>query len=554
MSILALCPSRGRPAQARECLESFTATRRDSGSRIVFLVDTDDPTREDYPAEHTHLQQPTGCMGGALRLGTDPAVLLDATSVGMVGDDNRFRSEGWDLALDGWLAEHPGIAYGDDGFQHERLPTAWWMSRAVVDEFGLADAGLKHFYMDNWAKELGEGAECLGYLPEVFIEHLHPLAGKAKDDAIYGRSRRWIASDKSTFVRWQRGTRRRDVARLRRLLGKTEGRRVFADWHHPALWESLSILFEDRFGWELYSPHGQEWTQHGWRLEGATPGWTAHDYLDQPATLQGGHHLIQGAEYPDRPRKAVTWAQAHELQWDYVLCSVQQHQRPFTMLARRWGVPLIHQVGNARHAIDPGIRSALILASAEVRARNQRVLRWHQEFDLKLFGYAEPTNPLAVTSLMLRLDTTSCDYGWMVGAKGVRWAAYGGTAPGEPGYLAPMTRVADTLRATGWVWHDKRIGDGYGHVLYTAASMGRPLIGHASHYAGLLGAPLWQDMSTCIDLDRHEPEEALRLLRAIAADPAWYRDLTERTAEAFLQLVDFDAEAEAIREALDSMP
>ena len=35
MSILALCPSRGRPQAARETLASFEATRRDKGSRIV---------------------------------------------------------------------------------------------------------------------------------------------------------------------------------------------------------------------------------------------------------------------------------------------------------------------------------------------------------------------------------------------------------------------------------------------------------------------------------------------------------------------------------------
>jgi hypothetical protein len=113
-----------------------------------------------------------------------------------------------------------------------------------------------------------------------------------------------------------------------------------------------------------------------------------------------------------------------------------------------------------------------------------------------------------------------------------------------------MSKVAERLAATGWVWHDKRIGDGYGHVIHNAAAMGRPLIGHASHYKGLAGEPLWRDLDTCIDLDRHQPADVLRLMRAIKADRDWYREITCRTRATFESLVDFDAEAERIRTIL----
>ena len=43
--------------------------------------------------------------------------------------------------------------------------------------------------------------------------------------------------------------------------------RVFADYHHSALYESLRLLFEERLDWKLYKPIGTEWYANGyWKL------------------------------------------------------------------------------------------------------------------------------------------------------------------------------------------------------------------------------------------------------------------------------------------------
>jgi hypothetical protein len=550
MSTLALCPSRGRPGAAHETLRSFLATRKDPGSRLVFVVDRDDPFLAEYPADHLHVVEPKGCMGAALTTaGRDKALLADATSVGMAGDDNRFRTPGWDLVLDGWLSENIGVAYGDDGFQHERLPTSWWVSRPLLDEFGIVDPGLRHFYMDNWWKSLAEGAGCLRYFPDISIEHLHPLAGKAEDDAIYRRSRANVAHDRSYFGRWERLTRPGDVRRARAVIDRDRPRRVLADWHHPALWESLSILFEDRFRWELYSPIGAEWMGHGWTFSNGTPGWTAEDYLVFPdAEVTGDHFERTEREYPERPRKMVTWEQAQDMRWDFVLASVPVHQRAFAQLARRFGGRFIHQVGNARHPVDRSIPQ-VVLASANVRGV-RGAITYHQEFSRALFASRPPAPHRGVPrvrSFMLRLDSTSGPFDWL--ADTVEWTDHGGADPRNGHYLAPMAKVANEMAGADWIWHDKRIGDGYGHVLHNAAAIGRPLIGHASHYRGLLGEPLWRDLETCIDLDRHPPERAVRLVRAITADPEWHAAMCAEMAATFVRTVNFDQEADAIRAA-----
>jgi hypothetical protein len=551
MSLLAIVPSRGRPAAARECLASFEEMRRDPKSRLIFVVDADDRTRRDYPRGHTHLVSGHGSMGSSLHAAaTDQELLADATTVGMAGDDNRFRTPGFDVTLDEYLTANIGIAYGDDGFQHEKLPTCWWLSRPIVNKFGLAHPELRHFYMDNYWLELGQSTGSLRYFPDVLIEHLHPLAHKATWDAVYTRGHTHAAHDKRWFRDWQREGKRHDVARLKGILGTAGPRRILADWHHPALWESLSILFEERFGWELYSPLGIEWTDHGWTFEHTSIGWGPADFLEFPDAVQvGDHYERTEPEYPARPRKMVTVAQAETMRWDFVLASVSVHQRPFERLARRYGARLIHQVGNAKHAVDRNVR-AVVLASSAAAPRAPNVIPYHQEFDRSLFSDTPAKNLDAVTSLMLRLDSTSGDWRWMAEAAGVNWLDIGGADPRDRHYLAPMTKVADRIRNAGWIWHDKKIGDGYGHVLHNAAAMGRPLIGHASHYSGQLGEPFWRDLETCIDLDRHPPERALRLFRAINADPDWHRAISDELVATFDRLIDFDAEAERIHAAL----
>lgn len=559
MPVLALCPTRGRPNAAAATLASFQATAVDPASRLVFIVDADDPELEAYrliPDAVLHVIAPTGTMGGALTVaGRDQGLLGDASSVGMIGDDNRFRTRAWDVILDSWLVDHGGLAYGDDGFQHERLPTSWWIARPWVDAFGIVWPELRHYWMDNWWLELGRGAGAVRYFPDVSIEHLHPLAGKASADAIYQRGELNGRGDQQRFQAWLHNGRRADVARAVAILGRSVPRRVLADWHHPALWESLSILFEDRLGWQLYATGGRDWTKRGWSIGFDAIGWDPARYLEPPGMVDRGTHLEAiDREYPDRPRKLVTVEQAESQAWDVVLASVPGHQQPFAQLARRVGATFVHQIGNARHPIDRSIPQ-IVLASALLPRQpgpRSRVIPYHQEFSRELFAPSPaPADRLAVSSLMLRLDTTSGPFDWIAAADGVTWRAPGGRNPDDGAYLAPMAKVADVLRSSAWIWHDKLIGDGYGHVLWNAMAVGRPLIGHRSHYAGLLGEPLFADLETAIDLDRHGPRDALRLIRAIAADPEWYAELVARCQAKFAELVDFDAEADRIAAALD---
>jgi hypothetical protein len=514
----------------------------------VFLVDDTDPTRHDYPPEYTHIVRSRGSFGGALAQ-VSP-VLGDATAIGVIGDDNRFRTQGWDRLLGDWLTSHVGIAYGTDGHWGEELPTAWWLSRPIVDRLGVAPGFVRHYFMDNYWLELGKATGALRYFPEVEIEHLHPLWGKATMDTTYLRNDRNVSRDRVAWRRFLKGGMAPDLGVLKALRNVHSRPIVFADWHHPALWESLRLLFEVRLGWDLYSPVLMDWAHKGvWRF--THEDWAAKDYLTVHGLDRGDHWEHRPAEYPGTVRRMLTWDQANEMQPTHVLASVAAHRDSFHRLAQRWGAQFVYQVGNARQPVDVP-HGTVVLASSRLDRprRGLSVVPYHQEFDLGTFCYSEPTNPRRVTSFMLRMDTASGPWQWLAEAPGMEWQAVGGKDERADTYLAPMSKVADLMRNTGWVWHDKVIGDGYGHVLHNAAAMGRPLIGHASHYRGKTGEPYWRDLVTCIDLDRHEPAVALRLIKAIGADTEWFTSMAQAIHHEFTQRVDFATEAEAIRAVL----
>jgi hypothetical protein len=105
-----------------------------------------------------------------------------------MGDDHLPRTPGWDKAFIQALGHNTGIVYGDDLLQGANLPTAYGMSRDLVNELrGMTFPGCIHLFFDNFVKQLGLDLEYLKYLPDVIIEHIHPVAGKVAMDEGYER-------------------------------------------------------------------------------------------------------------------------------------------------------------------------------------------------------------------------------------------------------------------------------------------------------------------------------------------------------------------------------
>ena len=55
----------------------------------------------------------------------------------------------------------------------------------VMELKGMVPPDMVHLYLDDFWLRLGRDLNAIKYLPEVILEHLHPIAGKAEWDEGY---------------------------------------------------------------------------------------------------------------------------------------------------------------------------------------------------------------------------------------------------------------------------------------------------------------------------------------------------------------------------------
>jgi hypothetical protein len=195
-----LVPTRGRPQNAAELLAACDKTNTDARTTIIFGVDADDESFDDYdevvradtatPAMVLTVQPgDRRGMVGALNqmvaaLPTSPHMVRSA--VGFMGDDHRPRTQNWDRKLLAALGEGCfAVAYGDDLIQGPNLATAVVMTDDIPKTLGyMAPPVLTHLFVDNVWLDWGVATK-LTYLPEVIIEHVHPVTGKIPFDEGY---------------------------------------------------------------------------------------------------------------------------------------------------------------------------------------------------------------------------------------------------------------------------------------------------------------------------------------------------------------------------------
>lgn len=221
--------------------EAFENLCLNRTTHLHWIVDSDDPELQGYRdafdralREHKSLWiVPSGPPGIVYPLNFviselfEPAedersgVVLDY--VGFMGDDHIPRTKNWDEKLmDHLRALRTGIVYGDDLFQHERLPTAAFMTADIVKTLGfMAPKELRHLYVDDYWKDLGNGIGKLRYDPEIVIEHLHYLNSKSTQDETYERNNnaRAASADRAMYLLYKSsGKLNRDIQAVRELI------------------------------------------------------------------------------------------------------------------------------------------------------------------------------------------------------------------------------------------------------------------------------------------------------------------------------------------------
>lgn len=180
-----IVPSRYRPDRLNDMWQSALATADDPGGlELVARLDDDDPSAyPELPGNVTYIRGPQLLMSC---LWNDAQAHASGDLFWHGGDDNLFRTPGWDTAVREAAGRYPdGIVFvhGRDGGQDERLGTHGFLTR----EWGRASGWFlpPYFpsdYNDTWLTEVADRIGRRVYLPDVLIEHMHPSWGKGPED------------------------------------------------------------------------------------------------------------------------------------------------------------------------------------------------------------------------------------------------------------------------------------------------------------------------------------------------------------------------------------
>lgn len=228
--LLVIVPTRGRPGNARRVVEAWRATGGFDTAKLLFAVDADDPELPGYEAVKNEVlfKLPVSlCVVEQWKpmvhkLDEAARFLADEHfALAFAGDDHLPRTPGWaSRYLEALCDLGTGIVYGDDLLQREKLPTQWAMTSDIVRALGrMVPAPVEHLYCDNAVLALGREADCIRYLPDVVVEHVHPVARKAPMDDGYRavNAPAQYRRDGDAYRRWVAGGLARDASTVRAL-------------------------------------------------------------------------------------------------------------------------------------------------------------------------------------------------------------------------------------------------------------------------------------------------------------------------------------------------
>ena len=229
-----IVPSRGRPQNIGKLLDVW-GENSTGVAKLIVVVDSDDPTRPDYLTYRDRVEDivtldwPEGGYPPYQRLVRilnylAPMYAKEHFAVGFMGDDHRPRTRGWDREFLNALHDlGSGLVYGNDLHQMERLPTAPAITSDIIRTLGYyGPTTCIHLAIDMWWKLIMQNLECLRYLPEVIVEHMHPHAGKAAPDEGYiivNRPEQY-AVDQQAFDEWVFERMPEEIRKLKELMGR----------------------------------------------------------------------------------------------------------------------------------------------------------------------------------------------------------------------------------------------------------------------------------------------------------------------------------------------
>ena len=322
----------------------------------------------------------------------------------------------------------------------------------------------------------------------------------------------------------------------------------------------------------LFRPIGLEWFHNGfWKI--AEPYGNAADTIDQylgvpkvtwdsrkePIQKYGDVELIDGVYYipvkvgsDQYVQKAITFDKFLEMDFDYVVASYSPHDYPYAELIQKYkpNAAYIRQIGNAFET--PKNSKNVLLAGLWPMPPGTNYVVYYPEHD-KQYCYVPPTNHNTVKSFIaapLAEQDMPLFYEFESQLPDFTFRMHG--ILGRDGVISGDL-MPQVIKDSAFVWHVKRWGC-CGFVSRQALACGRPCIikKHYCYEYHALATELYEDSVNCIDLDLGTTRQNVEKIRRFS-EPERHAEMCRNTADKFKRDVNFDAEAEKIKQWLANL-
>lgn len=223
-------PTRGRPDNLPKVTRAWAETFAWKNADLVIAYDADDPKAGEYAefveAWNLDYVQVQHWMPMVHKLDHVSRLLMNGYfAIGFAGDDHIPRTENWSTRYVEELKDlGTGIVHSNDGHHGNKCPTEWAMTSNIIRALGrMVPAPVEHLYCDNSILDLGTQASCLQYLPDVMIEHMHPVWKKGEWDEQYQNvnSKMQYRKDGLSYNKWKQDGLAQDVEIIRQLKGES---------------------------------------------------------------------------------------------------------------------------------------------------------------------------------------------------------------------------------------------------------------------------------------------------------------------------------------------
>lgn len=346
--------------------------------------------------------------------------------------------------------------------------------------------------------------------------------------------------------------------------------RVFCDLHHADLYYSLQLLFEKRLGAEMYRPIGLDWYHEKyWHVyphidtakqflgldQAVNPPKDIHgNYLSDREQLNKYYRFEDGIYYirdttKGKVQRGITLEKFKDVDFDIIISSIPAHINPFNKLIQLYQPKAKHifQVGNG-WGKQPGVSNILASTAPFAVPPSFNVCFYHQEFDLDDFNYESPTVHNRIDSYIhyMQKPELLIQYANTLGYESHTHGA------GMEDCFHATSDISDCMKKSGWTWHYKPGGDGYGHILHNSLACGRPLIIQKAFYSGQIADQLLVNEETCVDIGAHNLDYNVSLIKELS-EPNTHKDICKKVRKRFDQVVNFDKEEVEIKKFIENL-